>query len=292
MLFPALKITFRAERRYEMAYVTVPKDLTKIKSKVMFNLTKRQLVCFSAAVAIGLPLFFLVKGSVGTSAAALCMVLAMLPMFLLAGNVLMDCTMDEGEPEYTVSYRYYEQTGYFQKKYININSYNEGKIEPFGKQMFPGISSQTSQQLLQIADLIHIRFADVLLMQSELKQDATGLNKVRARSHLAPVAYSLEAIKQERRWELAFESIRWWDILRWSGPSLEEAGDILNKQTGFNIINAATVVPMVKFDYKKRLQATQGYWPIPQDEIDISNGVLEQNPGWDASAQFSDWNNM
>ena len=210
----------------------------------------------------------------------------------VAGNVLMDCTMDEGEPEYTVSYRYYEQTGYFQKKYININSYNEGKIEPFGKQMFPGISSQTSQQLLQIADLIHIRFADVLLMQSELKQDATGLNKVRARSHLAPVAYSLEAIKQERRWELAFESIRWWDILRWSGPSLEEAGDILNKQTGFNIINAATVVPMVKFDYKKRLQATQGYWPIPQDEIDISNGVLEQNPGWDASAQFSDWNNM
>ena len=68
---------------------------------------------------------------------------------------------------------------------------------------------------------------------------------------MAPVAYSLEAIKQERRWELAFESIRWWDILRWSGPSLEEAGDILNKQTGFNIINAATVVPMVKFDYKK-----------------------------------------
>ena len=67
-----------------MAYVTVPKDLTKIKSKVMFNLTKRQLVCFSAAVAIGLPLFFLVKDSVGTTTAALCMVLAMLPMFLLA----------------------------------------------------------------------------------------------------------------------------------------------------------------------------------------------------------------
>ena len=60
-----------------MAYVTVPKDLTKIKSKVMFNLTKRQLICFSAAVAIGLPLFFLVKDSVGTTTAALCMVLAM-----------------------------------------------------------------------------------------------------------------------------------------------------------------------------------------------------------------------
>ena len=62
-----------------MAYVTVPKDLTKIKSKVMFNLTKRQLLCFGAAVAIGLPLFFLTKDSAGTTTAALCMVLAMCP---------------------------------------------------------------------------------------------------------------------------------------------------------------------------------------------------------------------
>ena len=67
-----------------MAYVTVPKDLTKVKSKVMFNLTKRQLICFSIAAAIGLPLFFLLKGSIGTTSAALCMVLAMLPMFLFA----------------------------------------------------------------------------------------------------------------------------------------------------------------------------------------------------------------
>ena len=67
------------ERRFEMAYVTVPKDLTKIKSKVMFNLTKRQLLCFGAAVAIGLPLFFLTKDSAGTTTAALCMVLAMPP---------------------------------------------------------------------------------------------------------------------------------------------------------------------------------------------------------------------
>lgn len=214
------------------------------------------------------------------------------------GNVLLDRTMDEGEPPYTVSYRYYEQTGYFQKKYININSCSgaDGSgtpvIEAFGKQMYPGISSQTSNQLLQIADLIHIRFADVLLMQSELKEDPEGLNRVRARSHLAPVAYSLDAIKQERRWELCFESIRWWDMLRWSGPSLEEAGNLLNKQTGFDVINEAVVVPMVQYDYKARLQETQGYWPIPQDEIDISNGVLEQNPGWDASAQFSDWNNL
>ena len=67
-----------------MAYVSVPKDLTKIKSKVMFNLTKRQIVCFGAAVLIGLPLFFLLKDTAGTTAAALCMVLVMLPLFLFA----------------------------------------------------------------------------------------------------------------------------------------------------------------------------------------------------------------
>ena len=59
-----------------MAYVNVPKDLTKIKSKVLFNLTKRQLICF------GLPLFFLLKGGIGTTAAAMVMIVVMLPGFL------------------------------------------------------------------------------------------------------------------------------------------------------------------------------------------------------------------
>ena len=45
-----------------MAYVNVPKDLTKIKSKVLFNLTKRQLICFGLAALMGVPLFFLLKG--------------------------------------------------------------------------------------------------------------------------------------------------------------------------------------------------------------------------------------
>ena len=152
------------------------------------------------------------------------------------GNVLADFRLDDSEPAYTVSYRYYEQTGYFNKKYININAYNSnGVLEAFGKTLHPGISSQTSPQLLNITDLIHIRFADVLLMHSELKGDATGLNRVRQRSHLAPISYTLDALKQERRWEFAFESIRWWDLLRWSGPSLEEAGNALNRQTGFRL---------------------------------------------------------
>ena len=67
-----------------MAYVPVPKDLNAVKTKVMFNLTKRQILCFGGGALIGVPLFFLLKGHIGSSAAALCMMLVMLPFFLLA----------------------------------------------------------------------------------------------------------------------------------------------------------------------------------------------------------------
>lgn len=67
-----------------MAYVTIPKDLTKVKSKVLFGLTKRQLICFGAAALIGVPLFFLLRRTASNSAAACCMIIVMLPLFLLA----------------------------------------------------------------------------------------------------------------------------------------------------------------------------------------------------------------
>lgn len=67
-----------------MAYVPVPKDMNAVKTKVMLNLTKRQLICFSAGAAVGVPLFFLLKAQTGVSAAAICMVVVMLPFFLLA----------------------------------------------------------------------------------------------------------------------------------------------------------------------------------------------------------------
>ena len=67
-----------------MAYVPVPKDLSKIKTKVAFNLTKRQIVCFAVALLLGLPLFFLLKDSAGTSLAAFVMLVIMLPCFLMA----------------------------------------------------------------------------------------------------------------------------------------------------------------------------------------------------------------
>ena len=67
-----------------MAYVNVPKDLTKVKTKVLFNLTKRQLICFGGGLLIGLPIFFLLKSVTGASVAAMAMIIVMLPAFLLA----------------------------------------------------------------------------------------------------------------------------------------------------------------------------------------------------------------
>lgn len=67
-----------------MAYVSVPKDLTKVKSKVMFNLTKRQLICFGGGALIGAPLFFLLRKPLGTSPAVMCMIVVLLPAMLFA----------------------------------------------------------------------------------------------------------------------------------------------------------------------------------------------------------------
>jgi len=67
-----------------MAYVSIPKDLTVVKSKFLFGLTKRQTFCFGCAAAVGLPLFFLLRGNVPTSAAAFLMIIVMLPWFLFA----------------------------------------------------------------------------------------------------------------------------------------------------------------------------------------------------------------
>lgn len=66
------------------AYIPVPRDLTRVKSKILFGLTKRQLICFGAAALIGVPSFFLLKRTGNTSLAAMGMIIIMLPLFLLA----------------------------------------------------------------------------------------------------------------------------------------------------------------------------------------------------------------
>ena len=67
-----------------MAYVPVPKDLSTVKTKVMFNLTKRQLICFGSGAAVAVPLFFLCKTFMNTTVAAILMILTLLPFMLMA----------------------------------------------------------------------------------------------------------------------------------------------------------------------------------------------------------------
>ena len=67
-----------------MPYIPVPKDLSRIKTKVIFNLTKRQLICFSCGAALGIPTFFILKNAMSSSTSTLIMILTMLPFFILA----------------------------------------------------------------------------------------------------------------------------------------------------------------------------------------------------------------
>jgi len=66
------------------SYISVPRDLTKVKSKVMFNLTKRQLICFGVAALIGVPSFFLLKNVTKVNTAVMGMMVIMMPFFFLA----------------------------------------------------------------------------------------------------------------------------------------------------------------------------------------------------------------
>lgn len=65
------------------AYISVPRDLTRVKSKVFFNLTKRQLICFGSGALIGVPTFFLLRQLGNVSLAVMGMMIVMLPLFFL-----------------------------------------------------------------------------------------------------------------------------------------------------------------------------------------------------------------
>jgi hypothetical protein len=67
-----------------MPYVNVPNDLSKIKTKIAFNLTKRQLICFGLGAAIGVPTYLLTRQAIGNTGALFAMLAIMLPALLLA----------------------------------------------------------------------------------------------------------------------------------------------------------------------------------------------------------------
>ena len=67
-----------------MAYVNIPNDLSRIKTRVALNLTKRQLICFGGAAAIGIPAYLFTRNAIGNSVAMFLMITLMLPFFFFA----------------------------------------------------------------------------------------------------------------------------------------------------------------------------------------------------------------
>ena len=138
-------------------------------------------------------------------------------------------------------------------------------------------------------DLVLIRFADVLLMHAEMTRTIDGINRVRTRAQLPPIlAYTDEALRSERRYELAFEALRYHNLLRWYGT---DAGTIIKQNLNHCIIYNNLQQTTINEDrgngyfdqFDRRVKETGGFMQIPNDQIQLSNGVLEQNPGWEGS---------
>ena len=124
-----------------MAYVPVPKDLTQVKTKLVLNLTKRQLIFFSLAAVVGVPLYFLTRKGLGSSIAAILMVTVMLPFFFMAmyekdglpfekvmGNIIRQKFINPGTRPYKTE-NFYGQIGMLLKEEDVPN----GKKKPSGR---------------------------------------------------------------------------------------------------------------------------------------------------------------
>ncbi|PXX23717.1 RagB/SusD family nutrient uptake outer membrane protein [Arenibacter sp. ARW7G5Y1] len=132
-----------------------------------------------------------------------------------------------------------------------------------------GYSTQSQQ------DWVLLRYADVLLMYAEAQNELVGpdqsvynvLNDIRGRVGMPGITTGLtkdsmrEVIRNERRIELAFEGLRYYDLKRW-----RIAEEVLN-----NISDGALI-----YTFEERFYN----WPLPLEEIDKSHGILEQNPDY------------
>ena len=138
-------------------------------------------------------------------------------------------------------------------------------------------------------DFYLMRYADVLLMLSEMTGDAQYMNLVQKRAGVPETPYSLKELQNQRRWEFAFEGLRFNDMRRWSGKDGGEscyAAKALQAQAGKqmvvkgNVANKTTMKHMT-CSWTKRYADTNGFLAKPQSQITLMNGNLIQNPGWD-----------
>ena len=194
-----------------------------------------------------------------------------------------------------------EESGYGVKKYADVNlDANPADNDSWWKQA-PGYTSSSldnPQQGDHFEDYYLMRYADVLLMLTELTGDASYMNQVQARAGVPQTAYSLKNIQNERRWEFALEGLRFNDMRRWSGVDKHSessyAAKALQAQKGKQIVclgqkSAKRSLEHMTCSWSKRYADTKGFLPKPQTQINLMSGKLVQNPGWDDAASPAEY---
>ncbi len=205
---------------------------------------------------------------------------------------LIDCENELAE--YTYVKDDCEESGYGVKKFNAITlDACESHDNPWWTMTegYSGSSLDNKMQGDHFEDYYLMRYADVLLMATELTGNASYMNQVQARAGVPQTAYSLKAVQDERRWEFAFEGLRFNDMRRWTGDEPNEnsyAPKALQAQRGKMVVclgKKDNKIPMehMTCSWTKRYIDTNGFLMKPQSQINLMNGKLQQNPGWDAA---------
>lgn len=167
----------------------------------------------------------------------------------------------------------YEYTGYYTRKYAPM-CFADGTRQEVGFKL--GVAHMN---LTYYQDWTVMRYADVLLMHSELTGTADGLNRVHQRSCPGEtLSYSIENIRNERAIEFAFEGVHFWDLMRYEKDGAYAGRAIEEAQNGAVVMNGG-LETTVKFDVSN-FTAKKGLMQIPNTQITLSGGVLKQNAGW------------
>ncbi|MCI6081181.1 MAG: RagB/SusD family nutrient uptake outer membrane protein [Prevotella sp.] len=205
---------------------------------------------------------------------------------------LIDGVTENKEIDYEFVKDCCEASGFGVKKYNGVTLDALTGDSPWwdfaGGESFKG-TLENPMQGDHFEDFYLMRYADVLLMLSEMTGDAQYMNQVQKRAGVPETPYSLKELQNQRRWEFAFEGLRFNDMRRWSGKDGGEscyAAKALQAQAGKqmvvkgNVANKTTMKHMT-CSWTKRYADTNGFLAKPQSQITLMNGNLIQNPGWD-----------
>ena len=167
----------------------------------------------------------------------------------------------------------YEYTGYYTRKYAPL-CFSDGTRQEVGFEL-----GEQHMNITYYQDWTVMRYADVLLMHSELTGTNTGLNMVHQRSCPGEtLSYSIENIRKERAIEFAFEGIHFWDLMRYEKDGAYAGRAIAEAQNGAKVMNGG-VETTTSFNIDN-FTAKKGLMQIPNTQITLSGGVLTQNAGW------------